>query len=89
MKSKKVRILTLVAFIVASTGCYTYQESCAAYSYEENQENVENVEIVSTSDVLTFDSISEDKDLLHNYVENMLPDVLIDCKILQIEQFTF
>lgn len=44
MKSKKVRILTLVAFIVASTGCYTYQESCAAYSYEENQKNVETNE---------------------------------------------
>lgn len=43
MKLKKARILILVVIIAASTGCYTYQESCAAYSYEENVEtNEEN-----------------------------------------------
>jgi len=41
MKLKRFRILILVVIIAASTGCYTYQESCAAYSYDENQENIE------------------------------------------------
>jgi hypothetical protein len=41
MKKNKLTILALAAFVIGSTGCYTYQQQCAAYSYEENVENVE------------------------------------------------
>lgn len=44
MKKNKFIILALVMFIIGSTGCYTYQQQCAAYSYEENVENVETNE---------------------------------------------
>ena len=44
MKKKRLTILVLVSFVIASTGCYTYQQQCAAYSYEDNAENVETNE---------------------------------------------
>lgn len=44
MKKKRLTILMLAAFVIGSTGCYTYQKQCAAYSYEENVENVETNE---------------------------------------------
>ena len=44
MKKNKLEILTLAIFVIGSTGCYTYQKQCAAYSYEENQQEVETNE---------------------------------------------
>jgi hypothetical protein len=44
MKKNKLTILALVAFVIGSTGCYTYQQQCAAYSYENNTEDVETNE---------------------------------------------
>jgi hypothetical protein len=40
---RKIKLL-LIVLVISSTGCYTYQEHCAAYSYEDNAENVETNE---------------------------------------------
>ena len=41
---KRIKFLALVAFVISSTGCYTYQKYCEAYSYEEEVKNVETNE---------------------------------------------
>ena len=44
MKKNRLPIIVFALFIIGSTGCYTYQETCAAYSYEENSANSETNE---------------------------------------------
>ena len=41
---RRIKVLALVALVISSTGCYTYQRHCEAYSYEEEAKNVETNE---------------------------------------------
>ena len=42
--NKKTKLLALLALIVMATGCYTYKEHCAAYTYKDSTKNVETNE---------------------------------------------
>lgn len=42
--NKKTKVISILAILIMSSGCYTYKENCAAYSYEENKASTETNE---------------------------------------------